>query len=379
MPTLPNMVLITPTQGGDSGAWDDKINAAFVLVDAHDHTSGKGVAVPVSGLNINADLPLGGFGFTNLGKISFTTIAAPSAGGKNLFVNSADNELYWRSNSGTNVKITSGTTLNFTLVGGIVGDYSSVGAEVAYDDANDQYTFKDQSTPTKKWARVTSGPVRILEFNTTESVYVELAAPAALSTSYTVTWPADPDPGGGGLTRLVQMGPTGILSVSNTLAASLTLGAGSTITLSTTGRVIHGNRTKTMPMSLAGINTSAGSVSATGGTAGVNWAISTTAFVPIIFGQDNADASFGGERLQSLTVYQSATGGSPTFTIMTASNGTGAFSAVSSATASSSATVAIAVTSPAVLSAGTAYWLRVVTDGSTTTSIFSVSLQADKV
>lgn len=187
MPTLPNMGLITPTLGGDSGQWDDKINACFALVDAHDHTSGKGLAVPVAGLDIDADLPLAGFGLTNLGKISFTTIAAPSSGSKNLFVNSADNELYWRTNSGTNVKLTSGTSINTTLVGGIVGDYSSVGAEVAYDDANDRYTFKQQGT--KPWARIASGPVRIFEFNTTESVYVELAAPSALAASYSITLP----------------------------------------------------------------------------------------------------------------------------------------------------------------------------------------------
>jgi len=189
MPTLPNMGLITPTLGGDSGTWDDKINAAFALVDAHDHTSGKGVAVPVSGLNINADLPMGGYALTNLSKISFSTIAAPSSGSKALFVG-ADNELYWRTNAGVNVKLTNGTSINTTLVGGIVGDYAAVGAEVAFDDANKRYTFKDQSSPSKKWARLASGPVRIFEYNTTESVYVEHAVDAALAASYTVTWPA---------------------------------------------------------------------------------------------------------------------------------------------------------------------------------------------
>ena len=38
MPTLPNMSLITPTLGGDTGEWDDKINAALALIDAHDHS-----------------------------------------------------------------------------------------------------------------------------------------------------------------------------------------------------------------------------------------------------------------------------------------------------------------------------------------------------
>jgi hypothetical protein len=190
MPTLPNMGLITPTAGGDSGTWDDKINAAFALVDAHDHTSGKGVAVPVSGLNINDDLPMGGFNIEAIGTLDFGAIAAPSTGSKRIFVSSADNELYWRTNAGVNVKLTNGASINTSLVGGIVGDYSTVGAEVAFDDANNRYTFKDQTSPSKKWARLASGPVRIYEYDTTETVYVEHAVAAALASSYTVTWPA---------------------------------------------------------------------------------------------------------------------------------------------------------------------------------------------
>lgn len=187
MPTLPNMSLITPTLGADSGTWDDKINAAFALVDAHDHTSGKGVLIATAAIGINADLSMAGYGLTSLSKLTFSTISAPSTGSKNLYVSSADNELYWRTNSGTNVKLTNGASINTTLVGGIVGDYSSVGAEIAFEDADQQYTLKTQ---TDKWARLKTGPVRIHEYNTADVVYVEHAAAAALASSYTVTWPA---------------------------------------------------------------------------------------------------------------------------------------------------------------------------------------------
>lgn len=218
MPTLPNMALITPTQGGDSGTWDDKINAALALVDAHDHTSGKGVRVPVAGVNINADLAMGAYGLTGLGKAAFSAVAALASGSKTLFVSSADNELYWRTNGGTNVKLTLGSSINTTLVGGIVGDYSSVGAEVAYDDANKRYTFKDQSSPTKKWARLASGPVRIYEYNTTESVYVEHAVDAALAASYTATWPAALP----GAQALMQISAAGAVIFSNTATVAIT-------------------------------------------------------------------------------------------------------------------------------------------------------------
>jgi hypothetical protein len=185
MPTLPNMSLITPTLGGDSGTWDDKINACLALIDAHDHTSGKGVLVPVAGLDIDDDLAMGGNAVTGLEKLGFNAITALASGTKNLFVSSSDNELYWRSNAGANVKLTDGASLNITLVGGIVGDYSSVGAEVAYSDADDVYTFKQPTT----WARLACGAVRIYETGTSESVYVEHAVATGLASSYTVTWP----------------------------------------------------------------------------------------------------------------------------------------------------------------------------------------------
>lgn len=221
MPTLPNMALVTPVQGADRGTWDDKINAAFALVDAHDHTSGKGVAIASAALNIDGNVAWGGNAITGLGLITFTPIAPLVSGSKDLFVSSADNELYWRTNSGTNVKLTNGASINTTLVGGIVGDYASVGAELAYDDANKTYTFKDQSTPTKKWARLGSGPVRIHEFDTTESTYVEFAVDAALAASYTVTWPAALPAS----TVLMQIAADGTLVCSNTLAtdADITL------------------------------------------------------------------------------------------------------------------------------------------------------------
>jgi hypothetical protein len=202
------MNLITPTLGGDDGEWDDKINACLELIDEHDHTPGKGLLITVAALDIDDDLVMGGLSLTGVGSVDFTAIAAPASGARRIFVSSVDNELYWRTNSGTNVKLTNGASINTTLVGGIVGDYAAVGAEVTYDDANKRYTFEQE---TDAWARLASGPVRIYEFNTTESVYVELAVAAALASSYTITLP-DAVPAG---TVPVQISASGIVSFSN--------------------------------------------------------------------------------------------------------------------------------------------------------------------
>lgn len=217
MTTYPNMGLAVPAQGGDSGTWDDKINACFALIDAHDHTSGKGVQIPVAGLNIDGDLSIHGHGLTSVGRIAFSQVATLATGARTLFVDINDNELYWRTNSGTNVKLTSGTTLNVSIVGGIAGDYASAGAEVAFDDTNKRYTFKGGQSPTKKWARLASGPVRIFEYDTSETVYVEHAVAAGIASSYTATWPAALP----GAQTIVQIDASGNIVYSNTLVGAV--------------------------------------------------------------------------------------------------------------------------------------------------------------
>ena len=228
MTTLPNMSIVLPTLGADIGTWDDKINAALTLVDAHDHKSGKGLRINTTAIEIDADLTIAGYALTNVGKAAFTAVTALASGSKTFFVSSADNELYWRSNGGTNIQVTSGSTLNISLVGGIAGDYTSVGAEVAYDDSNDRYTFKQEGT--KPWARIACGPVRIFEYNTLETVYVELAVDAALASSYTITLPAAVP----GAAALVQISAAGVVSFSNTTTGTITAGALKYTTATTT-------------------------------------------------------------------------------------------------------------------------------------------------
>ncbi len=234
--TLPNIGIILPSLGGDEGIWDDEINAGLTLIDAHNHTSGKGLAITSAAISIDADLSFGGFTISALGKISFSAITAPVSGSKNLFVSSADNELYWRSNAGTNVKLTNGASINTSLVGGIVGDYASVGAALEYDDANDRYTFKQQST--FPWAKVACGGVQIFEFNTTESVSVNLVCPAALAGSYSIELPTALP----GSTLLWQITSAGVVTFSNTIVNSIVMTANTDITVSGTGEFRHGDR-----------------------------------------------------------------------------------------------------------------------------------------
>jgi hypothetical protein len=251
MPTTPNMGMVLPVEGASDDVWDTLINAALTVNDAHDHSAGKGVRITPSGLNINADLALANApGITGVGRLDFTPIAALAAGAGVLFQSNADNELYWRSQGGVNVKVTSGASLNVSIVGGIAGDYSAVSAEVAFVDANDNYTFKQQvSAAVRQWARMASGDVDLYEYKAAgdpavATNRVRLASPAALAASYALTFPAAVPAS----TVAVQVSSAGVLTFSNTFATLITASAGVTaaanqhITVSGTGEYKHGDR-----------------------------------------------------------------------------------------------------------------------------------------
>lgn len=197
MTTTANMSLVLPTPGDTQDTWGVVLNTLLGLVDAHDHTVGKGVKVPSGGLNINANLSFGGFALTNLLGAGFTPAAPGSVTSfaDLFFVNSADsNNLYFRNHTGSNIRITNGSTLDITLVGGIGGDYSSVGALEDFDDASDTYRFRQQvSTLVRQFAKITSADLKLVEYKAAgvtpvPSNGVTLKSPAALVGGYTVTF-----------------------------------------------------------------------------------------------------------------------------------------------------------------------------------------------
>jgi hypothetical protein len=242
MPQSPttNMLLVQPSENGDAGTWDTILTALFALIDAHDHSTGKGVTVKSNGISINADLAFssGGNFFVakDLKAVDFSPTAASgmTSYSSALFSNSSDsNNLYFRNSAGTNVRITNGSSLDITASGGIAGDYIATGAEVAYSDSGKEYTFK-QKDPDNFWAALRSGPHRIAQIDTTESVYVELIAPASLGSSYTITLPtaapANESP--------VYMTSAGVLQTGHgdrTLNISVTSGFGNSAGLAADG------------------------------------------------------------------------------------------------------------------------------------------------
>lgn len=226
MPTTANMGLVMPTEGGDSDIWDTILNTLFGLVDAHDHTTGKGVKVPSAGLKINADVSWSfsgtNYAITDAKAIDFTPLAATAMTSYSsaLFANSSDsNNLYYRNSAGTNVKITDGSTLNVSIVGGIGGDYSSISALLDYDDATDTYRFRQEtSAAVRQFAKLSSADVQLFEYKaagdpTVPTNSVKLKSPAALAASYSVVFPAAVP----AAKSAVQVSTAGVLTFSDVL------------------------------------------------------------------------------------------------------------------------------------------------------------------
>lgn len=112
-PNTPNMGLTPPTVGGDSGTWGTETNSNWSLIDAHDHSSGKGVKITPLGININADLSFVGNNATTLRSARLSSQAAALSLGSDVgCLSNVNGNLCWNNNSGTVVQLTNGATVN---------------------------------------------------------------------------------------------------------------------------------------------------------------------------------------------------------------------------------------------------------------------------
>src|SRR4051812_17529749 len=222
---LPNTGTILPSDHGDGDQWDLLLDNCFRNYDGHNHANGAGAQVSISSLKIDADIsfvdPLGGkHAISDLKAIDFAPVAAsaltPFSGA--FFLNNADNELYFRTFTGVNVKVTNGATLNSAaFVGGITGDYSAVGAEEKYDDATNAYWFTQQvGAAVRQYAKMQCADLKLFEFKAHGATPVPLTSvtlksPAALAANYALTMPAALPASASG----IQVSATGVMSYEN--------------------------------------------------------------------------------------------------------------------------------------------------------------------
>jgi len=122
--------------------WATKVNEAFETIDAHDHSSGKGVRIKTAGLQINADLSMNDFRLTDVravklqDDVSATLTGATNAG--SLY--QVNNNLYYTNGSGVAIQLTSGGSI-VSVPGNITSfEYSNLNADLVIG-ASDTFVY----------------------------------------------------------------------------------------------------------------------------------------------------------------------------------------------------------------------------------------------
>ena len=111
MATTPDLGLDLPTPTETEGPeWAQKLNDALTLVDSHDHSSGKGARVTVSGLNIDADLEFNSNSALELTSSAYDNQSAVLSSSNKRAIYVKDGDLYYNNNNGVAVQITTGTS-----------------------------------------------------------------------------------------------------------------------------------------------------------------------------------------------------------------------------------------------------------------------------
>jgi hypothetical protein len=197
-------------------------NTAFTTIDSHDHTSGKGLQVPSSGLNINADLPFNLQNATAVRSVRFNNYGtAIGAGTDTGCAYVAGGNLYFNDISGTQIQLTAGGALNAASIGGIGGDYSTSTASVYYSDIAKTFYFTQNINQA---ATVSVGPV-VIQDTAVSANGITVQSPVALAASYSLTLPSVVPAS----TLPISMSSTGVMSTGQITTAQITDNAVTTV------------------------------------------------------------------------------------------------------------------------------------------------------
>lgn len=187
--TTPNLLLNYPSVLVTPGpAYASLINACFDTLDAHDHSSDKGVAVTPAGLNINRDLSMAGNNLTTIRTLRLASQPSTPTGVGDLYILYANgNELCYRDGTGTEVPITSAGAIAGTP--GSISNLGTSGSAGSYSSITKSLTFTYASSSPM---RLNIGDILLYPYDGTNSYStpITLKTPTSTGAAYSLTLPA---------------------------------------------------------------------------------------------------------------------------------------------------------------------------------------------
>lgn len=214
-----NMGLPIPIVGVDLGPdWALNINNSMTLLDMHDHSSGKGVAITPAGLNINADLPMNNSNLISARSVRFTpqlTLPAIAPDLACLFVIGAD--IYYNDGNGNQIRFTQGGSLAGSS--GTITGLPSGTASASYNAISGTFVFQSASNT---GANIDGASIIIRE-QVANAKGITLASPTALPADYVITLPN----GLPGVQKILTLDASGSLVAAYTIdGVTLQISAG---------------------------------------------------------------------------------------------------------------------------------------------------------
>jgi hypothetical protein len=115
------MNLIIPTAGSEAGPqYAIDVNNSLTSIDQHDHSTGKGVQIGTSGINIQTAFSLNSNFLTSVAGVTFTTQSSVPSAGQTLYVKTGTEssplpDLWYNDGTSAPIQLTSGGAVNATI------------------------------------------------------------------------------------------------------------------------------------------------------------------------------------------------------------------------------------------------------------------------
>lgn len=179
-----NLPVISETPGPE---WAELLNEAFEIIDAHDHTEGKGKRITPAALNINADLPFGGNNINSLRGLRMNSQGAVDASGQDIrMLYVRDGELYYNDPNGNEVRITLDGAVDVSATGAITN--LEAPAAAVWVDATKLFRF-DQDTNQRANMAVARLSLSDPAVANSRTIRLQTPAHASIAESYDITLP----------------------------------------------------------------------------------------------------------------------------------------------------------------------------------------------